>query len=41
MKTSLSGKGRATWTLLLRPGTYLYSSAAKKSKLKGSFKVTK
>jgi NitT/TauT family transport system substrate-binding protein len=40
MRTSVSGKGRATWTLLLRPGTYLFSSGAKKSTLKGTFKVT-
>jgi NitT/TauT family transport system substrate-binding protein len=40
MKTSVAGKGRATWTLLLRPGTYVFSSGAKKSKLKGTFKVS-
>jgi hypothetical protein len=40
MKTSIAGKGRATWTLLLRPGTYVFSSGAKKSKLKGTLKVS-
>ena len=38
--TSISGKGRATWTLLLGPGGYTFRSSAPKSKLAGSFKVT-
>jgi len=38
--TSVAGKGRVTWTLSLGPGTYTYKSGAKKSKLKGTFKVT-
>ncbi|HEX3266830.1 MAG TPA: ABC transporter substrate-binding protein [Gaiellaceae bacterium] len=40
MRTSVSGKGRATWTLLLRPGAYVFSSGAHKSTLKGTFKVS-
>ena len=37
-KTALKGRGKATWTVTLRPGTYTYKSD-KTKKLRGSFSV--
>lgn len=37
-KTALKGRGKATWTVTLRPGTYTYRSD-KTKKLRGSFTV--
>ena len=37
-KTALKGRAKATWTVMLRPGTYTYKSD-KTKKLRGSFTV--
>ncbi len=37
--TSVNGTGRATWTLTLKKGTYMFSSSARPA-LKKTFNVT-
>jgi hypothetical protein len=39
-KTSTPGKGKKTWTVKLKKGTYTYVCDPHKSFMKGSFKVT-
>jgi hypothetical protein len=39
-RTTVKGKRRYTWTLSLAPGRYTYSSAGRRPRLRGSFRVT-